>query len=282
MDFIESYYNIVPEFFSHRQIAVIADFHDRNCESIISCLRIAKPDIILIAGDLLSTKKIYNSEYSYDPEHSFISDCPNADRFVHVAPSIAPTFFTSGNHEWCVTEADMERMKSAGIMVLENAWTKYKGLIIGGMASPDLSNYLEFEAYWRKEHPSDRRGNIRSSFFYWKTHDERKTPDFSWLPEFERQAGFKILMCHHPEYWTLREPKLFFHPIDLVLAGHAHGGQIRFGNRGVYAPGQGLFPRYVGGVYQGVYGKMIVSRGLSNTSRIPRIGNPPELVFVKF
>lgn len=67
--------------------------------------------------------------------------------------------------------------------------------------------------------------------------------------------------------------------IDLVLSGHTHGGQISIGRYGLFVPGQRkLWPRYSGGLYDN---KLVVSRGLSNTLPIPRIGNPTELVYVK-
>ena len=82
-------------------------------------------------------------------------------------------------------------------------------------------------------------------------------------------------MCHHPEYYE-------WYPIiksaDLVLSGHAHGGQWRFFGRGVYAPGQGLWPKYTKGVYDG---RLVVSAGCSNsTTPVPRLFNPSEVVFV--
>ncbi|MBQ3816071.1 MAG: metallophosphoesterase, partial [Clostridia bacterium] len=59
--------------------------------------------------------------------------------------------------------------------------------------------------------------------------------------------GFHILLCHHPEYW---EPLVHGRRIELTVSGHAHGGQWRIFGRGVYAPGQGLFPRYTSGLYR--------------------------------
>ncbi|MDO4272352.1 MAG: hypothetical protein Q4D16_01675 [Eubacteriales bacterium] len=67
-------------------------------------------------------------------------------------------------------------------------------------------------------------------------------------------------------------------PIDLVLSGHAHGGQWRIGRQGIYAPGQGWFPKLTGGVADG---RMVISRGLSNTTKIPRFFNPREIVMVE-
>lgn len=51
-------------------------------------------------------------------------------------------------------------------------------------------------------------------------------------------------------------------PIDLVLSGHAHGGQIRLFGQGLFAPGQGILPKYTSGVHE----NMIISKGLANTA----------------
>lgn len=66
-----------------------------------------------------------------------------------------------------------------------------------------------------------------------------------------------------------------------MVAGHAHGGQIRIPGlfNGLYAPNQGLFPKYAGGSYDLGSSTVIVSRGLSK-SVLPRVFNPPEIVVV--
>ena len=91
---------------------------------------------------------------------------------------------------------------------------------------------------------------------------------------------FSILLTHRPE----RVEDYTGRGFDLVLAGHAHGGQWRLPGliNGLIAPNQGLFPRYAGGRYA-LDGDttMIVSRGLAREStRIPRLFNRPELVVV--
>lgn len=63
-----------------------------------------------------------------------------------------------------------------------------------------------------------------------------------------------------------------------MLSGHAHGGQIRILGRGVFSPGQGLFPKYTKGIYEG---RLVVSAGCSNTASIPRWGNPCEVVAIR-
>lgn len=96
------------------------------------------------------------------------------------------------------------------------------------------------------------------------------------LEQVEKKE-FSILLSHRPDFHAYYRESGF----DLVLCGHAHGGQIRtkFIN-GVYAPGQGLFPKYAGGLYQLGKTKMIVGRGLVQNS-LPRWGNPPELVYIR-
>ena len=94
----------------------------------------------------------------------------------------------------------------------------------------------------------------------------------TWLKTFEEEEKYKILLNHHPEDWNeyLKDRK-----IDLILSGHAHGGQIRIFNIPLFSPGQGIFPKYT----KGFYGNMIVGAGVSNTAGIiPRLGNPRELV----
>ena len=86
-----------------------------------------------------------------------------------------------------------------------------------------------------------------------------------------------ILLSHKPHYAKYYAES----GVDLVLAGHAHGGQWRLpGVGGLYAPGQGPFPRYTSGMYRIGGAVMCVSRGLGNTSFPLRIENKPELVTV--
>jgi len=90
---------------------------------------------------------------------------------------------------------------------------------------------------------------------------------------------FTILLSHRSERFVQEST----HKFDLVLSGHAHGGQLRIPYilNGLFAPNQGFFPEYTSGVYMINKKKMIVSRGLSREStRIPRIFNPPEIVVV--
>ena len=69
--------------------------------------------------------------------------------------------------------------------------------------------------------------------------------------------------------------------IDLVLTGHAHGGQIRIPFiGGIVAPNQGLFPKYTSGLFTENNTNMIISRGIGNSIIPFRINNRPELVVI--
>lgn len=98
--------------------------------------------------------------------------------------------------------------------------------------------------------------------------------DTAAISEFVTSAEKKqrIWLCHKPE-WAACLPA---GESDLYICGHAHGGQIRVGHQGIYAPGQGLFPTYTHGWYRNC--KMLVSSGAGNPSHMPRWGNPCEVV----
>lgn len=91
---------------------------------------------------------------------------------------------------------------------------------------------------------------------------------------------YNILLGHRPNYLD-GYSKL---NVDLVLSGHAHGGQwqIPFTNIGVIAPDEGLFPTNVHGLKVSDNTTQIISSGTSNPYGlfIPRFFNPEEIVVV--
>ncbi len=98
----------------------------------------------------------------------------------------------------------------------------------------------------------------------------------------QKKDGFKILLSHHPEYYPAYIKNT---DIQLILSGHAHGGQWRFPPllNGVYASGQGIFPKYTAGEYYMNGTEMVVSKGLERRLRelfAPRIFNRPELTLI--
>lgn len=176
----------------------------------------------------------------------------NGFEFLRLSAKILPTFCSIGNHEMKYTGGDLiERISNSGATLLDNRAVRYKGIAIGGLTT----------GYTAKG---------RQGYF-----EETPAPNLEFLADFARLRGFKILLSHHPEYYPKYIREL---PIDLTLSGHAHGGQWCFFGRGVYAPGQGLFPKYTHGMHDG---KFIVSRGLSIENPIPRINNKPEIIVIQ-
>lgn len=111
---------------------------------------------------------------------------------------------------------------------------------------------------------------------------EMEKTDYAWLDTFAQVPRYRILLSHHPEYWCLEEPMLSNRDIDLVLSGHAHGGQFRLFGQGFFAPGQGWFPKYTSGIHHGKRGRMIISKGMANTVMVaPRLFNPTEVVYIE-
>ena len=167
----------------------------------------------------------------------------NALRFLRTVPEIVPVFYSIGNHErkYRYREAYLKQVAESRVTLLDNESTDFHGVRIGGLSSA------------------------------------AEEPDLAFLDRFEKEAGYRLLLCHHPEMYR---DYVAGRNIDLTLCGHAHGGQIQIGGRGLYAPGQGLFPKLTHGLHDG--GRMLISRGMTNGAkpRIPRINNPCELIIL--
>ena len=158
-----------------------------------------------------------------------------------------PCCYVTGNHEWWSGEAERicREIEALGIHVLRGESTeitvKGQNLTVFGIDDPDSGE-----------------------------------DQLSRLPEVTGE-GYAILLAHRPErIETYRR-----YPFDLIVSGHAHGGQWRLPGliNGLYAPNQGLFPAYAGGRYDFGAQAFLVSRGLAREStRVPRLFNPPELV----
>lgn len=258
-----------------KRLAVLADFHNRDPEPVLDILRNDIPDAIMIPGDVV---------LGFYPEgEAYIIDrCRNVISLLEGCCEIAPTYMSVGNHERLLCEDEYDRLRATGAIILNNEWTEpAEGIIIGGLTSAHTVSYDRFRDDYNRRNDTDEYERYP---YRKRPKDIRKYPtDSTWLDDFEKADGYRILLCHHPEYWSLREPMLKDRRIDLVLSGHAHGGQWQFMGRGVFAPGQGLFPKYTGGMHQGQYGSLVVSRGLSNPYKFaPRLGNPCEIVYVQF
>ena len=171
--------------------------------------------------------------------------CERGFEFLESASQMMPVFCSLGNHEMRYLGDLRSRILNTGATLLDNGFVSFKGVNLGGLTS---------------------------GRFYLKNAHQ---PNADFLTEFSQLKGFKMLLCHHPEYYPKYIKDL---PVDLTLSGHAHGGQWRLFGRGAYAPGQGIFPKYTAGVYEN---RLLVSRGLGNLYIVPKINNPPEILKIK-
>ena len=174
--------------------------------------------------------------------------CEEGLRFLSECAARFPTFCSLGNHEFKYGADFRADIRKTGATLLDNGYARFGDLVIGGLTTGFAGR---------------EQGTLRKT----------PKPKTVWLDGFCRQKGYRILLSHHPEYFDLLKK----YDIDLILSGHAHGGQWRFFGVPIFAPGQGLFPRYTSGFYGN---KMFVSRGISNTAPFPRFGNPTELTFL--
>lgn len=240
------------------KIAMLADLHDRPFDPVIRSLEAHRPEVICIAGDVVH--RLHPNEST-----PAIHQTRNALPFLRACAGIAPTFFSLGNHEWPLGAEDIRIISETGVTVLENTWCAYKNVLFGGLTSAGVTAYQSYRQNRPERYPAWTHGD----------EPDYTRPETAWLTNFCRQPQYKILLCHHPEY---RDRHMGNMPVELVLSGHAHGGQICLFGRGLYAPGQGIFPKYTAGIH----GNLIVTRGLSNTAGIiPRVFNPMETVYIE-
>ncbi|MBQ8202872.1 MAG: metallophosphoesterase [Clostridia bacterium] len=181
----------------------------------------------------------------------FIHDANNYKsglEFLKETVKHLPVYCCLGNHEFRFDEDMKPQILDTGVTILDNSYIEFEEIIIGGLTSAV-----------KRGAKKDKKAN-------------KRIPEMEWLKEFSSIEEPKLLLCHHPEYYNKYLKK---YPIDIILSGHAHGGQWRIFNRGIYAPGQGIFPKYTGGFYDE---RLIVSRGIGNPHLVPRINNKPEII----
>ena len=295
---IEKNYGISGDVFL--TLAHISDLHNKDGGQAIESMRSRKPDIIAITGDIVLRRRpkgdmlIVQSEKNVLP---FLSECAQ----------IAPTYMSLGNHEVMLNRDDLEMISQTGVELLDNRFVKTDRYVIGGLTSAYVSRYRrELEEMEAGEEPGKRSHVLsvlrrrnedsgeKAAAASKKLRAERypvlkpfmrpkmQEQDYAWLDTFVQVPRYRILLSHHPEYWCLEEPMLSNRDIDLVLSGHAHGGQFRLFGQGFFAPGQGWFPKYTSGIHHGKHGRMIISKGMANTVKFaPRLFNPTEVVYIE-
>lgn len=235
-------------------VALISDLHScrygEEQRDLLDALAAQRPDLVVLAGDIFDDA---------------LPDT-NTEAFLRGLSGQYPCYYVTGNHEyWAGKAAYLEKMAILDKYQITRLAGELDTISLGGNTI-NICGVDDPDAYLIAP---NREGQNIPAFKEQVAH----------VRELSRNGNYTILISHRPEFFELYANQGF----DLVLCGHAHGGQWRIPLllNGLYAPHQGLFPQYAGGVFRKGATTMVVSRGLAREStRIPRFYNRPELVVV--
>lgn len=238
------------------RIAQISDLHGRRLSpdgDVYSALEVNQPDLIAITGDIV--------------DHPAQWD--NCQPLLAALPELAPTFAVSGNHDYAAGwEWLAGQLASSGITVLENEWRECAvgqgRLILAGISDP-LTQHHDLQTALP---PDSASGPVillaHGPTIFWRDY---------YLPGGslrETRPGVRQLD------WELLQR------VDLTLAGHTHGGQIKLPLIGAVTTATGqLFPdNYVEGLSWEGSGWLYINRGLGTTGLNIRFLSRPEVTIL--
>lgn len=245
--FCVSFYQINSDKVSDNiRVVELSDLHNTEYgaknSALVSKIKALSPDLIFYAGDMINENS---------GNYSVLFDL--SDQLC----KIAPIYACYGNHELDRQLFYDKKFKTElakhNVTLLSNEATDVtvKNSVIELIAVSD--NVKQYDV---------------------KTNNAKK-----FVESLEKTEKCRICLTHYPE---LFKEKLLNHEIDIAFTGHAHGGHIRIPYvGGLYSYGEGFLPDFTSGVVEADDGtKVVVSRGLGNHNKIPRINNQPELVVV--
>lgn len=239
----------LPSEFSGFRIAQISDLHNAEFGEdnaiLLQIISKTAPDAIVITGDLV------------DAQHT---DIDIALAFAEEAVRIAPVYYVTGNHEASLSQYNELKtgLETVGVVALEDSVVQleHRGVSVTliGLSDPNFT--------------------IKSDMF----NEVPAMINTKLNDLMSGEKSYTILLSHRPELFDTYVGC----GVDLVLSGHAHGGQFRLPLiGGLVAPNQGLFPKYDAGLYTDGNTNMIVSRGIGNSVIPIRFNNRPEVVLVE-
>lgn len=239
----------VPKSFDGYKIVQVSDFHNaylgRRSKNLLKAVEAAEPDTIVITGDIVDRRTPY---------------LKRAAVLIEKITEIQQTFYITGNHE---------------------AHYKHFNKLYDVIGRSDVRNITKHSAVLERNGEKINLAGINDVWFFgdevnpktYRNFQNELTAKVSELPH-----DFTVLLAHRPELLSIYSKN----DVDIVFSGHAHGGQIRLPVvKGLYAPHQGVNPKYTEGMHEQNGTTMVVSRGLGN-SRFPfRVFNHPEVVIVE-
>ena len=181
----------LPASFDHYSIVVVSDLHNaefgENNSQLIKLIEKEKPDIIVITGDLVDSNK---------------TNIDIAQKLVGTLTGIAPCYYVTGNHEAWLGEQYQELesiLLDEGVAILHDRAVQLikntESIQLAGLDDPDFTD----------------RAPLQQSMIKTKINNMNLTDNYC------------VLLSHRPEAFE----DYVSENIDLVLSGHAHGGQFR-------------------------------------------------------
>lgn len=254
----------IPESFQGYRIVHLTDIHSvrdvKQGEMIYEKVRSANPDMICITGDLIDSAYYKRNGIKGEQYTLWL---------LEELLKIAPVYMVYGNHEMVLLDnPDQNAFKVAvenlGVEIINNKSFK--------IYSDDREEYIRLAGI---QDPATLYKSFRYAGI--KTNGDRVEAMLDTVTVGVRSEEFVLLLSHRPEYLEMYDQ----YSLDVCLTGHAHGGQFRIPFvGGVYAPGQGFFPKYTKGVYRTDDLEMYVGVGIGNSTIPLRIFNPPEMITI--
>lgn len=256
----------VPEAFDGYRVVQLTDIHSVRSEKqrqlIYEKTLEAEPGVICLTGDLVDSR--YYASNGIKGESLTL-------KLIAQLIELAPVYFVYGNHEMILLD-DPQRnafkvaLEELGVVFLNNETVHVEA------SKEDKEEYLVLAGI---QDPSTLYKDYQ--FAYLDNNGERMEAMLDAVTEEIHNEDFTVLLSHRPEYLEMYDQ----YPVDLCLTGHAHGGQFRLPFiGGIYAPGQGILPKYTFGRYETEDLAMYVGTGIGNSLIPVRIFNPPEIITV--
>ena len=245
--FVDTFYEVEDDKIQYpMRVVVLADLHlqefgEDNVDLVREIGRL-KPDMIAMVGDMMNED---------DPDTSVVVT------LCRQLVEIAPVYFSYGNHEKQAIRVDQTStlnvdLEALGVHVLHN---RYETVCVNG-------NTIDIGGL--SANPGTMEAEYTQKF--WQGYLE--------------SLNYRLLLVHYPNYF-FTGGELRGAPIDMALCGHLHGGQVVLPYvGGLYHPIEGFLPEMTDGCRRVEDTWVVISRGLGNHNKIPRVNNPPELVVV--
>lgn len=266
------YLGNLPKEFDGFNIVQISDLHNRNFGEnqsyMINKIKKLNPDIVVFTGDLIDYHR-----FDMDVKSNNMGSIELIKGLRNLK---IPMYMVYGNHETKFLPHPnnhyfIQTIQSLGVKILNSDICKIykddKYINLLGIQDPYMFVSEKTKGEGRKNDYTDL--NLK--------HGELLDNALMKLQKDLDKDKTNVLICHRPELLNIYSK----YSLDLVLTGHAHGGQFRIPFiGGLYSPHQGKFPKYTSGIHKQNNTNLIISRGIGNSSFPIRLNNRPEIVLV--